>query len=89
MEQSTLDMFFEKIDKKRLTKLLEGGISIKSGTIWYHLIPSGSAAFEIVRNVVESQRLSTFIRYATAGTLATGFLADSVASEDSSKGIWR
>jgi len=49
----------------------------------------GLALVEIVRNVVESQRLSTFIRYATAGTLATGFLADSVASEDSSKGIWR
>lgn len=52
-------------------------------------LDSWSCWAENARNIVESQRPSIFIRYATAETLASGFLAASVAIEDSSKGIWR
>ena len=44
---------------------------------------------EIARNVVESQRLSTLIGYATAAPFAIGFLETASAIEDSSNGIWR
>ena len=44
---------------------------------------------EIARNVVESQRLSTLIDYATAAPFAIGFLETALAIEDSSNGIWR
>ena len=42
---------------------------------------------EIARNVVESQRLSTLIDYATAAPFAIGFLETALAIEDSSNGI--
>ena len=44
---------------------------------------------EIVRNVVESQRLSTLIDYATAAPFAIDFLETAAAIEDRSNGIWR
>ena len=46
-------------------------------------------AVEIARNVVESQRLSTLIDYATATPFAIGFLETALAIEDNSNGIWR
>ena len=45
------------------------------------------AELEIARNVVESQRLSTLIDYATAAPFAIGFLETALAIEDSSNGI--
>ena len=42
---------------------------------------------EIARNVVESQRLSILIDYATAAPFAIGFLETALAIEDSSNGI--
>ena len=47
------------------------------------------SSHEIARNVVESQRLSTLIDYATATPFAMGFLETALAIEDSSNGIWR
>ena len=50
---------------------------------------ASSGIGEIARNVVESQRLSTLIDYATAAPFAIGFLETALAIEDSSNGIWR
>ena len=44
---------------------------------------------EIARNVVESQRPSTLIDYATATPFAIGFLETALAIEDSGNGIRR
>ena len=44
---------------------------------------------EIAQNVVESQRLSILIDYATATPFAIGFWETALAIEDSSNGIWR
>src|SRR5688572_12777894 len=52
-----------------------------------HMPPSACAGMEIARNVVESQRLSTLIGYATAAPFAIGFFETALAIEDSSNGI--
>jgi hypothetical protein len=44
---------------------------------------------EIARIVVESQRPSELIGYATSAPFAIDFLETALAIEDSSKGIWR
>src|ERR1035437_8983305 len=44
---------------------------------------------EIARISVESQRLSTLIRYATAIPFAIGFLEAALAIDESNNGIWR
>ena len=61
---------------------------LKDATSGYSLAKAAYEAHrEIARNVVESQRLSTLIGYATAAPLAIGFLETALAIEDSSNGI--
>ncbi len=67
----------------KAVRLLEYG-----GQLVFNDVPTPPIA-EIARNVVESQRLSILIGYATAAPFAIGFLETALAIEDSSNGIWR
>ncbi len=63
-----------------------GRLAVRNRQILFEYDP---LFLEIVRNSVESQRLSTLISYATADPLAIGFLDTALAMEESSNGIWR